>query len=690
MMSDLAEGSTAVRQLQQNVAAAPYVGDLTKAASERKIQEDRLAAQYAPQEAAMKIAQEEQTLQQTKLANLVGQAKIDMTAEKKAAITKLTADPEYAKLSPEDQSRKLASAVMGIDTADGERFIKIADSEQAKGYINKLKEHEVNRQNIADGLATVRGATDEQFAGLIQKMPEDMKKAIKMHIPGFFEERDPKLQRAQLEALMNNGEGKNNMAANEQRLKLLEKQNEVAELRARIVEQQFENIRAKGVGKTSDAESKTELREYAQSRRDAARIDSDFKKPLQEAETAWKKAAEKDKEKVGILSSFGGGTSAIDQAKAAAAKGDTKKLEELPSTKAWRELQELKKEVVDKKLSALENMPEGKEKDRIYNALMNEMDKIDTTSYGPTAKATPKDSPAPDASGAKGAAAPSAAPASAVAAPVVPSNKGAVGTQAAPIPFEPGKTIPENGKYYINNNKQIAMWDESKKKMVAGEPAPTSKPAEPAVATTPAEPVMTDAEKQAKAAKNREKNLSLPVDKPKPTAAPAAKNTSTDFTGAKSADLIEPGNIDLTKRPVVKNKDGSISTVRSMSFEEDGMQILIPTVVGNKVVSDKTAIDHYHKTGEHLGMFSSVKAANAYAKKLHEEQDKMYSGKKQESIEDIERDLARLKRENAATDKRIEKLKKQNASKSKVDDEKESQKEVERQIERLKKLAEGG
>ena len=235
MMSDIAAGSRAVEQLQENVAKAPYIQDLTQAASERKIQEDRLAKQYAPQEAAMKIAQEEQTLQQTKLANLVGQAKIDMTAEKKAAITKLTADPEYAKLSPEDQSRKLASAVMGIDPADGERLTKIADSEQAKGYINKLKEHEVNRQNIGDALATVRGASDDQFQGLVEKMPEDMKKAIKMHIPGFFEEKNPKLQKSQLEALMNNGEGKNNMAANEQRLKVLDLQIEKAEVLLRLL-----------------------------------------------------------------------------------------------------------------------------------------------------------------------------------------------------------------------------------------------------------------------------------------------------------------------------------------------------------------------------------------------------------------------------------------------------------------------
>jgi len=403
MMTDIAAGSKAIEQLQENVAKAPYIQDLTQAAAERrlaedraapeevklKLEQDRLKAQYAPQEAAIKAAQDEATLQQTKLANLVNQAKIDMTTEKKAAITKLTADPEYAKLSPEDQSRKLAAAVMGIDTADGERLIKIADSEQAKGYINKLKEHEVNRQQIADGLATVRGATDQQFPELLNKMPEEMKRAIRIHIPGFFEEKDPKLQKAQLEALMNNGEGKNNMAANEQRLKVLEKQVEAAAMREKIAKQVYKNIQAKGSGKAGDAESKREDREYGMFRRDAAKTDFEYRKPIQEATDAFKKAVAEESKPESYLGGLYKGDSATQQAKAAAAKGDTKKLEELKSTKAWRELQELKKEVVDKKLSSLEGMPEGKEKDRLYEGLMHELKNIDTTSYGPSEKAAP-------------------------------------------------------------------------------------------------------------------------------------------------------------------------------------------------------------------------------------------------------------------------------------------------------------
>jgi hypothetical protein len=89
---------------------------------------------------------------------------------------------------------------------------------------------------------------------------------------------------------------------------------------------------------------------------------------------------------------------------------------------------------------------------------------------------------------------------------------------------------------------------------------------------------------------------------------------------------IDAGNIDVTRRPRVKNADGSVSTVRSISIEEDGKTVLIPTVVDGKVVSDDAAVAHYHKTGEHLGTFSNEKSANAYAQQLHEAQASMLTG----------------------------------------------------------------
>lgn len=84
--------------------------------------------------------------------------------------------------------------------------------------------------------------------------------------------------------------------------------------------------------------------------------------------------------------------------------------------------------------------------------------------------------------------------------------------------------------------------------------------------------------------------------------------------------LLAAGTVDLSKRPRVKNADGSISTVRSISINQDGKEILIPTVVGDRVLSNEEAIKEFRRTGQHLGVFDSPVNATAYAQQVHQDQ----------------------------------------------------------------------
>ncbi len=112
-----------------------------------------------------------------------------------------------------------------------------------------------------------------------------------------------------------------------------------------------------------------------------------------------------------------------------------------------------------------------------------------------------------------------------------------------------------------------------------------------------------------------------------------AANARGLIAGTSAIKPAVPGNIDLNNRPIVKNADGSISTVRSMSFNEDGKEVLIPTVAddGSRILSTDEAIAQYRRTGQFLGKFNTPAQATAYAEQLHQAQARQY-GKPQDTL----------------------------------------------------------
>lgn len=98
--------------------------------------------------------------------------------------------------------------------------------------------------------------------------------------------------------------------------------------------------------------------------------------------------------------------------------------------------------------------------------------------------------------------------------------------------------------------------------------------------------------------------------------------------------MIQAGNIDIHNRPIVENPDGTYSTVKSMivGLKEKGqeIQVVIPTVSEDgRIMSEKEAIAEYEKTGKHLGKFTDVESAEAFAQELHLEQEQEYASRRE-------------------------------------------------------------
>lgn len=83
------------------------------------------------------------------------------------------------------------------------------------------------------------------------------------------------------------------------------------------------------------------------------------------------------------------------------------------------------------------------------------------------------------------------------------------------------------------------------------------------------------------------------------------------------AGLVQPGNVNLTGRPVLHNADGTISSEKSFSIGTDKGETLLPLIVNGKELTQQQAIDHYRQTGEHMGIFDTPENADAYATQVH-------------------------------------------------------------------------
>lgn len=78
---------------------------------------------------------------------------------------------------------------------------------------------------------------------------------------------------------------------------------------------------------------------------------------------------------------------------------------------------------------------------------------------------------------------------------------------------------------------------------------------------------------------------------------------------------------------LVKNNDGSTSSVRTISIDVNGKEVLIPTVSKDgRIMSNEEATQHYYNTGENFGKYDTIEEANKAGEALHIQQENLNLG----------------------------------------------------------------
>lgn len=178
-MSDLAAGSSAVEQLQKNVAEAPYVKDLTKASAERKIQEDRLVKQYAPEMMAAKAEEEQMRLQTARLQKLATETAYKADTESTRQLQQWLQTDEGKKASDLDVTKKAASLKMHAGlTEDGAKLYEKAEKIQAQELASQTKQIAQDNDTIAKAAVVLDAVPPEKIEEFFGRLPEEQKKLI--------------------------------------------------------------------------------------------------------------------------------------------------------------------------------------------------------------------------------------------------------------------------------------------------------------------------------------------------------------------------------------------------------------------------------------------------------------------------------------------------------------------------------
>ena len=246
LMTDMAAGAQAARQMQQNVIGAQYDQGYADAAAEDtqlklegdrlKLQGDRLKAAYAPQQAAAEAEVEKMRLDKMRLARKMEEAQYKSDTETDARLKAWVATEEGTKATDTEKLRKAAIFKMeGNRVKEGAELLDQAEKQDTRDITNQAKKIAAGNEAIAKAFVAVDALDPNdmpKFNAFVDRFPVEVTKAITDQVGvENWKAYNPQEKKEVLSRLFLNGKG---LLAEQLKAVELQKTEKLTESRAQI------------------------------------------------------------------------------------------------------------------------------------------------------------------------------------------------------------------------------------------------------------------------------------------------------------------------------------------------------------------------------------------------------------------------------------------------------------------------
>ena len=175
-LADMTEGSTAARQLAQNVYGAQYdEANIAAVAQENqyKLQQQQILAANAGETARLKLAQDRSKVQENEIDTAVKKADYQASEDSKIDLQKIVGTPEYI---AGDAATKLSliaeSEAKAGRAVQAQRAFAAAELARVRATQDALRQNEVNRNLITDANGIFQATDEAKVDAVFNNLPK--------------------------------------------------------------------------------------------------------------------------------------------------------------------------------------------------------------------------------------------------------------------------------------------------------------------------------------------------------------------------------------------------------------------------------------------------------------------------------------------------------------------------------------